>query len=177
MQDTQRGRTRKLAASAVLSALGVVLLYLASLFETIDLSITMLVSFLSAFAVEELRGRYPVLIYAVTGILSLLLLPQKFCAVVYLLFFGVYPVARPLLSRLPRLLSFLLKLAMFNLSLLFLVLICRFLLPELAVEGFGLLLFIAANGAFIIYDILLSMLLRLYYLKYRKLLRLHRFFS
>ena len=177
MHNTQRKRTKKLAAAAVLSALGVVILYLASIFEMIDLSVTMFASFLCAFAVEELRGRYPLLIYAVTGILALLLLPQKFCALVYLLFFGIYPVLRPLLLRLPRLLSWLLRLALFNVSLLLLVLFCRYFLPELAAEGFGLLLFGAANAAFVVYDILLTMLLRLYQLKYRKLLGLYRFFS
>ena len=177
MQNTQRTRTKKLAVSAVLSALGVVILYLASIFETIDLTVTMFASFLTAFAVEEIRGRYPFLIYAVTGILTLILLPNKFCAFVYLLFFGIYPAVRPLFLRLPRVLSWVLKLVLFNVSLGLLVLICRYFLPEIAAEGFGLLLFIAANGAFLIYDILLSMLLRLYRLKYRKLLGLHRFFS
>lgn len=177
MQNAQRTRTKKLAVSAVLSALGVVILYLASIFETIDLTVTMFASFLSVFAVEEIKGRYPFLIYAVTGVLSLILLPSKFCALVYLLFFGIYPAIRPHLQRLPRLLSWVLKLVIFNASLGLLVLLCRYFLPEIAAEGFGLLLFGAATAAFLIYDILLSMLLRLYHLKYRKLLRLHRFFS
>ena len=103
----------------MLSALGVVFLYLGAIIEVLDLSLAAFSSLLVVFAVIELGGYWPWLVYLVTGLLALLLLPQKFGAVVYLLFTGYYPMVKRFAeSRLPRLLALALKWATFNLSLL-----------------------------------------------------------
>ena len=75
---TESGRaTRRLAVSAMLAALGVVLLWLGALVEVLDLSMAAIASMLAVFAVIEMSRRYAILVYAVTALLSLLLLPVR----------------------------------------------------------------------------------------------------
>ena len=103
----------------MLSALGVVVLYLGAIIEVLDLSLAALAPVLVIYVAIELGGSWPWLVYLVTGLLSLLLLPQKFGAVVYLLFTGFYPMVKKWAEqRLPRLLSLAVKLGVFTLSLL-----------------------------------------------------------
>jgi predicted membrane protein len=103
--ENARIRTRKLAVAAMLCALGVVLLYVGSVIEVLDLTMVGISSVLVFFAVLEMGNPFPFLIYFVTAILSMLLLPSKFAAVFYLLFGGIYPILKAKLERLPMLLS------------------------------------------------------------------------
>ena len=64
--------TRALTVSAVLCALGVILLAFGALFQVLDLTMAVVASILVIFAVIELGGKYPYLIYAVTALLSVL---------------------------------------------------------------------------------------------------------
>ena len=66
-----------MALCAVLSALGVVLLYLGSFIEVLDLSVALLASLAIVVLVIERGGAYPMMTYGVTALLSLLLLPNK----------------------------------------------------------------------------------------------------
>ena len=76
-RDDRRRHTKNLALAALLSALGVVLLYVGAVVEVLDMSMAMLASFPIVFAVVEMGGAWPWLMYAVTGALSLILLPQE----------------------------------------------------------------------------------------------------
>ena len=97
---TQSGRaTRRLAVSAMLAALGVVLLWLGALVEVLDLSVAVLASMLAVFAVIEMGRRYAVLVYVVTALLSLLLLPVKTSALVYAVFAACAIFGRGLLFQ------------------------------------------------------------------------------
>lgn len=156
----------------MLSALGVVLLYLGALIEVLDLSLAALAPLLVVYVVIELGGYWPWLLYGVTGLLSLLLLPQKFGAVVYLLFTGFYPmVKRWCESRLPRPLSFLLKLGVFNLSLLAAWGLAKLLLVELAVGKTLLFGVLFLEVTFLLYDFVLTRLITLYVYRLRKRLK------
>ena len=104
--------TRRLAVSAVLAALGVVLLLLGSLVQVLDLSMAAIASLLVVFAVIEIGGKYPILIYLVTSVLSLLLLPVKTAALIYFVFAGYYPILKAVLEgRLAKPLAWCLKIA------------------------------------------------------------------
>ena len=87
----EKKATRRLAVSAVLAALGVVLLLLGSLVQVLDLSMAAIASLLVVFAVIEIGGKYPILIYLVTSVLSLLLLPVKTAALIYLCLRAIIP--------------------------------------------------------------------------------------
>ena len=52
-------KTKRMTVSAMLAALGVALLFISGLIETLDLSMAALASFFCIFAVIELGGAYP----------------------------------------------------------------------------------------------------------------------
>lgn len=153
----------------MLAALGVVFLYLGALIEVLDLSLAAFASLLVVFAVIELGGGWPWLLYLVTGVLALLLLPQKFGAVVYLLFMGFYPmVKRWAERRFGRWLSLLVKLAVFNLSLLVAWGLARLLLIELSFGTAFWLSVLFLEVTFLLYDFALTRLISLYVFRLRK---------
>ena len=93
--------TRRVAACGILCALGVISMSVGSLVEVLDLTMIMLASFCIVFAVIEIGNRWAWLIWAVTAVLSLLLLPNKLAAVFYLMG-GMYPIAKAAFEKLPK---------------------------------------------------------------------------
>ena len=172
--SSQSNHTKKLAVCAMLAALGVVLLYLGSLVEIVDISMAVIASFFCVFAVIEYGRSAPWLIFAVTGILSVILLPQKTPAVMYLLFFGYYPILKEKLEKLPRLTSWILKEAVFHLALCLMLILSRYLM--LSPEANPMLLYIAfvvmAEVAFPLYDVALTRLITFYLVRLRSRFRI-----
>ena len=115
MRNKPINKTRVLALCSLFSALGVIILYMGSLIEVIDLSMAVIASLLVIVAVIEIGGIYPWLIYAVTSALSFLLLPNKFVAVVYFAFAGFYPILKEKIEKVKGLICAVLKLGVFNL--------------------------------------------------------------
>lgn len=68
-------KTKKLALCSMLSALGCALLLIGCVSDIFDLTFSCAASLIIVFAVIELKGPYPLLIYLVTGLVSLLILP------------------------------------------------------------------------------------------------------
>ena len=163
-------KTALLSTSAILSALGVVILLLGSIIQILDLSMAVIASIIIIYAMIELRGYWPYLIYAVTSVLSLLLLPDKFVAVVYALFFGYYPALKFIFEKkLPRVAEWIAKLAVFNLSLSAVVFISVKLLHLPSEElFFGWLLYLGGNFVFVIYDMALTNIISFYFFKLKK---------
>lgn len=169
-----RKRTRRLAISAILSALGVVILYLGAIVEVLDLSVAVIASFLCVLAVLEMGGVYPWLIYAVISILSLVLLPLKTASVVFVVFAGYYPIVKAYYERLGTILSFTVKLVHFNVALTVLLLVSKLFVPDFS--EMGPLLYAASyalgNLFFILYDIALTRVISLYLRRLRDRLRI-----
>lgn len=159
--------------AAVLSALGVVILLVGSLVQVLDISMAVIASLLVVFAVIELRGPYPYLVYAVTSVLALLL-PMKSAAIVYLLFAGYYPIIKAAVEgHLSRTLAWVVKLLVFNLVLGVAVLLVVWLafaeIPPEWVKYWWLLLVL--EPVFVLYDIALTRLITVYVLRLRQRLR------
>lgn len=172
MSDSTRKRTKYLTVSAILTALGVVLLALGSLLEVLDLSSAVLASVLCVYAVIELRGPYPWMIFAATALLALLLLPQKTPAIFYALFAGFYPILKEKLEKLPTLPSMLLKVLTFHISLGLIVLFFYLFLPAqleetLALKWMLVATYALALGTFFVYDYAMSKLITLYLTRLR----------
>ncbi len=169
-------QSRKIAFCALFSALGVVLMYLGAVVEVLDISMACIASMLCIVALIEIGGAYPWLVFAVTGAISLLILPQKFAALLYVALAGYYPMIKCIYERMrSRAVEWILKMLTFNGALAIMLFAAIFVL---AAEGFTKNLLIGfvilGNFTFIIYDIALTMLVRLYFLKYRKLLGIDR---
>lgn len=108
--------TKKLTVASMLCALSVVLLLVGSFVEVMDLSASALASFIVIFAVIELGGAYPLLIWAVSSALAVFLLPNKLPAIYFSLFFGWYPIVKNIYERLHTALSWFLKILSFSAS-------------------------------------------------------------
>lgn len=111
--------------------------------------------------------------YGAVGTLSLLLSPDREAALLFLLL-GYYPALRPLLERFrSRPLRLAAKLLLFNLATALLYgLLLRLLAPEADMEGagrwMGAALLLLGNGTFLLYDLLLGRLTKLWRQKWRK---------
>lgn len=173
MRGERKKTTLRLTLSAILSALGVILLWLGGLVQIIDLSMAVLVSFLVVFAVIELRGKYPYLIYAVTSVLSFLLLPANTAAMAYVLFAGYYPIVKGLVEgHLPKAAAWAVKIVVFCAGVAGALLLSEFvLLWNLSfVWAHWYLLFILPP-IFVLYDVVLTRMISSYLLHWRD--RLH----
>lgn len=120
-------------------------------------------------AVIEIGAKWAWMIYAAVAVLSLLFAADKEAALLFVLFFGYYPVLKSFLERISnKVLSWISKFAVFNVA----VVACFFLavnflqLPEDSFTVFGIYLpwvfLILGNAVFLIYDIALSGLVATY---------------
>lgn len=174
MATRRKSSTRRLAAAAVLAALGVVLLTVGAFISVLDLSMAAIASLTVVFAVIELKGKYPFLIYLVTSVLSLLLLPSKTPALLFAAFAGYYPILKAYLEgRFSRTVSWLLKgLAFVAAFALFGFLSVKVLtLYELTWQAWYVAVLAAAVAVFVLYDIALTRLITAYLFRWRRRLR------
>ena len=168
-------RTKRVSICAMLSALGVVVLYLGSVIEVIDISMAVVASVFAIFAVIEYGAGAAWSIYAITGILSAVLLPNKFPALMYILFFGFYPIVKEKIEKLSsKIAQWSLKELIFNVCLVLLMLIgnCILMIDMRAWFAMEIIFFVLANGTFVIYDIALTRLISIYIFRIRKKLRI-----
>ena len=173
--EKTRKKTRKLALSAMLCALGVVILYLGALIEVLDLSLAAVASLIVVFAVIELGSPWQWLIYGVTGLLACLLLPQKFGAAVYVLFTGCFPIVKRWAEKtFPRTLAFVFKLGFFNLSLLAAYGLTRALGIPVVLNTAIYLSVGFLELTYLLYDLVLTRLITLYVYRFREKLKIHR---
>lgn len=166
--------TKRITVSAMTAALGVVILYLGSFIEVLDISVAVLASMLSLVIVIEYGKAAPYSIYAATSILSLLLLPQKLPALMYTLFFGYYPIVKESIERLRnRILQWSVKLCIFSAAIaLFLWLSSLFAVDlDIPAGKMWLAVFIAlAALTLVLYDVALTRVVSFYIIRLR-----HRF--
>ncbi|MBQ9099271.1 MAG: hypothetical protein IJY50_07570 [Clostridia bacterium] len=177
MRGESHRTTRCLATSAVLSALGVILLWLGALIEVLDLSMAAIASFLVVFAVIEMKGKWPWLIYAVTSSLSLLLLPNKTAGLIYALFAGFYPILKAVLEgRLSKAVAWILKILIFGVGAGVALLLAQFLflvdLSWLWENWWYLLLLVPI---FVLYDVAMTRVISAYIHRWRARFRFIKF--
>lgn len=174
-----RRGTKRLTISAALVALTVVLLWLGSLVEVLDLVTVFIASLFIAFSVAEFGVAWSLLPWIAAGVLSCLLMPGAFISWEYALLVGLLPIFKALWERVRiRPLALLGKLFSFNLLFAGILVIFHFFfgglfsdltlfgrtIPALAVP---VLLAVLGNLAFLLYDYLLTRAIFLYYTRWR----------
>ena len=166
----RRKATRKLTAAAVLAALGVVFLAFGAFIEVLDLSAAAIASLAVVFAVIELKGKYPVLIYLVTSLLAFLLLPSKTPALFYACFAGYYPILKALFEgHFSRPVSWLFKILSFCAAMALIVLVgVKLLFPVgFAWQAWHMVMLVPLTLVFLIYDVALTRLVTFYLMRLR----------
>ena len=153
----------------MLSALGVVFLYLGAIVDVLDISMSVIASVCCIFAVIEYGGAYPWLVYAVTGVISIVILPRKEAALMYILFFGFYPILKLKLERKKKLLSWVIKESVFNVALALMLLISKLFLTAGSAEPVAIYIafVVLAEITFPIYDLALTRMIAVYMRKIR----------
>ena len=156
-------RTKKITLCAMLIALGVIVLLLGSVSGLFDMVTAVLASAFIIFCILEMGLGYGVAIYVATGVLALILLPEKTAAWTYVLFFGLHTILIPVLEKLGRVVSYILRLALMNASLfvLYFFFSALFELPEEL--WMNIVMLVVGNICFVLCDILYTRIIRLYF--------------
>lgn len=163
MSETVRSLTR----SALSAAAGTVILALASVLPWGRLVLLFAAAVGVIFVRVSCSCAWALGCYAVTSLLGLILLPTKSSAILYAGFFGYYPLVKLSAERLGnKALRWGAKIIVFNAALMAFYLLARAAFNDVIGNTPMPLwmLWIAANGAFVLYDIALSRLI-LYYLR------------
>jgi hypothetical protein len=176
-------RTKRVAVSGMMVALGVIILYMGSLIEVLDISMAAIASILCIIAVIEYGKIYAIMVFGATAILAMLVLPEKYTPSLYALLIGYYPILKELIERIGKksifsqrgfsVLRWAIKLVFFNCALLVFALVAKYilLLPE-AEKWMQITMFVLANAVFVVYDIALTRLISTYIFTVRSRLRL-----
>ena len=162
---------KKLTLSVVVVALGAVLMSVGALFEVLDLTTCCLASLFIMFIYMEIGSPYTWLVWLSTSLAVFLISPAKFVWAEYLFLFGIYPLLKAYIERLPRVLWLLLKALFFAAVICGAYAVCELLLgiPFFEVDALwlkiGTTVLIAVSAA--AYDMFLTVLIRFYIFKLR----------
>jgi len=147
-------KTRTLTLSAIYSALTIVMLYIASIWPTGQVGLVAITSFFTAAAVIEAGFVSGVSVYAVSSLLGFLLIPNRVAAILFVVFFGYYPVVKSLIERIRwSILQWVFKLLVFNAAMALLwVLLSALIIDYVDNDISVILLLLAGNVIFVLFD-------------------------
>ena len=166
-RDHGRGAgARRIALPALLGALALLMLYAACFLPTGLWGWTAVAGLGPLAAVASLGVKSGLLCWGGVSILAVLLLPDKFCALLFTLMFGIYPVVKSLAERLKQpVVRYGAKLLFFNASFTVLLLTMGALmtatLPSAIAQRMWVM-YAAGNVIFLIYDFGLTRLIGFY---------------
>lgn len=154
-------------------ALGTLFMVLGSVIEALDMTASALASLLVAIVYLEVGSPYTFLVWICTTILTAIFYPNSAMWLMYLLLFGIFPILKGYIERLPRPLWLLVKLVFGNVMMVLIFLGVTFLLGlPMDMDFFGLpteavyaILVILVNLALVLYDRFLTVLARFYLIK------------
>ena len=158
--------TKKITLSAMMVALGTVLMRLGVYVEVLDLTVCALASLMVVFIYLEVGSYYPWLVWICTA-LATALIGGGAVAAEYLLVFGIYPLLKSFVERLPKWSWIIVKLVFINVVIWILFLIFDLLFAQ---NFFGeetpimtAVVYVMMNLAFLAYDLFITVMVRFYY--------------
>ncbi len=161
----------RVALGGIVSSFCLLAMFLTGVFPLLYLALPMLAGVLLLIIVMEVNTQWACLTYAAVGLLSLFVTYDKEAALIFILFFGYYPILYKYLNKIPvKLLRVLVKLLLFNGCMVayFYMNVYLFGLESLvkALEDFGkyggVIMLALLNPFFLMYDISLDGLCDLY---------------
>ena len=164
-------QTKKITLSALMVALGTTFMILGAVIEVLDLTVCALASLLVVFIFLEIGSYYPWLVWICTTLTTALLYPASLLWIEYLLIFGIYPLLKAYIEKLPKWSWIIVKLVYANAVVWALYFVCERLLgvPFFTDEAAWLrvVTYILTNVAFVAYDFFITVMVRAYYEKLR----------
>ncbi len=169
----------KTALGGMISALSLTIMLLTAVIPYLTYALPAISGALLVLMVIEINKKWAFCAYAAISILSFLILPDKEAAMMYVAFFGYYPVLKPLLeSKISNnKLCWIIKGLVFNVAVViaYLVIVNVFGIPLEEMEEYGkwgiVILLLMGNVMFVLYDICITRLVTLYLKKWQKRFR------
>ncbi len=168
-------QSSKCAIGGIVSALSLVLMISVAIIPFLTYALPAVAGLLIVFIVVEIDKKWAFGVYAAVGILAFLLVPDKEVAMMYIAFFGYYPIIKAVLeSRLPTAVCWAVKTLTFIVTMvaayLFLIFVMGITIDE--IDEFGMvavpMLLGAGCVAFVAYDIAMTRIITIYLIKWRK---------
>ena len=114
-RHTAQSYSYRIALGGIISSLCILCMFLTGVIPMFYLLLPMAASGLIYTMALETSPYWGFLTYVSVGLLSLIITPNKDAALVFLMFFGYYPLLRPKIDRaMPRLLAVILRFGVFN---------------------------------------------------------------
>lgn len=170
--------SKVIAYSGVATALSVVMLFLGSIFWVLGYTMPLVASLVMIILLDSISQKSALLTFISTSIISFILLNDKECVLLYILFFGYYPLIRDKINDIkPKFLSYLLKFITFNAAMVLTQVLCVYVfgIPFDDMLGkWGIVVFVLClNLVFVVFDKLYTLLLKLYRIKLKKKVEKH----
>ena len=168
-------QSSKCAIGGIVAALSLVLMISAAVFPFLELALPAVAGALIIFMVIEVDKKWALGVYSAVAILAMLLVANKEVAVMYLAFFGYYPILKAVIEKkLPKVLDWVTKIFTFagTMTLAYWLMMKFMGVTIDEMEEFGLMAIPLLLGlgifAFVMYDIALTKFITLYMIKWRK---------
>lgn len=173
-------QSSKIALGGIIAALSVVLMLLTAI-PSMTFVLPAIAGVLLMIMVVEVSKGWAFMVFVAVSLISVFIVPDRMASVMYILFFGYYPVLKALMeSKLPRTVEVILKFVVFNVSIVAAYFLLTFVMgtPMLDLEFWqekgiptGVLIAVAiifADVVFLVYDLALSKLVDMYLNHWRR---------
>lgn len=168
-------QSSKCAIGGIVAALSLVLMISVAIIPFMTYALPAAAGVLIIFIVVEIDKKWAFGVYATVAILGMLLVPEKEVAMMYLAFFGYYPIIKSVIeSKFPLVIEWIIKIVLFagTMAAAYFLMIKFMGVTIDETEEFGMLAYPLLLGmgtfAFIVYDIALTKLITLYLKKWQR---------
>jgi len=173
-------KSKQVAFGGIITALSLCLMLLTGVIPVLVYSTPIIVGLFLMIIVIEMGKRWAFTVYIAVSVLSVLFVAEKESAIIYVAFFGYYPILKPILENIKiRPVEWILKFLIFNVSVIaaYFVLI-KFFGIDISAENLGfeivvIILLVLGNILFLLYDIVFTRLVSVYIKIWSK--TIHRF--
>lgn len=174
--------SNKVALGGIISGLSLLFMFLTGIFPFAEYALPALSGIVLITLVIEINKKTAYIAFIAVGILSLIITPVKESAILFVFFFGYYPILKSSLEKVKnRVFEWCLKIGIFNVTV-----VCAYILMinilgmnEITSDFNGwfeygaIALLLLGNVAFIIYDYALTQVIGMYYQKIRPKLSIY----
>lgn len=168
-------QSSKCAIGGIVAAISLVLMISVAIIPFLTYALPAVAGLFIVFVVIEIDKKWAFGVYCTVAILGMLLVPDKEVAVMYLAFFGYYPIIKALIeAKIPTAIGWILKVLTFvaTMSVSYYLMI-RFMGVTIdETEDFGMMAYPLLLGmgtvAFVMYDIALTGMISVYLKKWQK---------
>ena len=180
MCEKRMNRASKTAVGGIVTAISVATMFLTAVIPFLTYILPIAAALLLSIVTRELGRGWAAGVYLAVGTLGMLVVADKEAALMYIAFFGYYPLIKDTLDRLPRIVRILLKLIIFNASVTaaYFVIIKLFGMDSKEFNELGRftvpVLLVLGNIVFVLFDRMLGTLCVLYDKRLKS--RIHRMF-